>query len=497
MKKYLYTKTVVILLLVLIACNDDILDKSNPSELSTDTYFQTSGQLQSAVNAIYSGLQANQLYNREYFFLHDMLSDENEANSQLEAPRRAVLDYNLSPSNLLIVSVFTGCYRVIHRANLVITNASKVPDNEISEELRNRFVAEARFLRAWAYFELVSLWGDVPMLLESALTSEGSPRTPANAIYDEVIIPDLDFAEQNLLLKSQYQLSDLGRATRGAAQALKGRVYLFRAAEDPQYYSNVITELDKVIASAEYGLVAEYGDNFTDQNENNSESIFEVQFSEAFGNGNPWSPDGDGIAEITFRGQEYTPITGWNNVDPSPALLSVYEAGDSRYDFNFYVNGDTYNNNGSVISGLPQPGWKKYSNAYQRDNENMISGINFRVIRYADVLLMIAEAENQVNGPGSAIGYLNEVRARPSVNLPPIATPASASDMLGVIMNERQAELCGEQIRNRDIRRWRRAGALTTEPIANYRVIHDLLPLPTNEIDNNSALTQDDQNTGY
>lgn len=492
MKKYIHTKMIILVTLLCMACNDDILEKSNPSELSTDTFFQTADQLQSSVNAIYSSLQANQLYNREYFFLHDMLSDENEGNSQLEAPRRAVLEYNLSPSNLLIVSVFTGLYRVIHRANLVISKAGDVPEVEISEEMRNRLVAEARFLRGWAYFELVSMWGDVPLLTEPASGTEGSERTSASVIYDEVIFPDLDFAEQNLRLKSEYDDADLGRATQGAAQALKGRIHLFRAE-----YADARDELEKVIQSGEYSLVDRYLDNFTDENENNAESLFEVQFSVDHGYGNPWSPDGLGIAEVTFRGQEYTPITGWNNVDPSPELRDAFEPGDPRFGYNFYENGDTYNNGLNTMEGLPEPGWQKYSNAYQQDNENQISGINFRAIRYADVLLMMAEAENELTGPGAAIGYVNDVRARADVDMPALPTPDTQEEMFDIIVNERRVELAGEQIRNRDIRRWRRAGKLDAEPIDNFRSIHDLLPIPTGEIDNNSALSPEDQNPGY
>lgn len=491
MKKHNYIKLILMAMLSLAACNDNILEKSNPAQLSSDTFFQTQAQLQAAVNAIYSGLQANQLYNREYFFLHDMLSDENAPNSQLEPARRAVLEYNLAPSNLLIRSVWAGLYRVIHRANLVIANAAKVPANEITDAMRNRLEGEARFLRAWAYFELVSLWGDVPLLTEPAVSSEGSERTPVDVIYNDVIFPDLDFAEQNLGLRSEYNDDDLGRITKGAAQALKGKVHLFRG-----NYEAARTELEKVILSDEYRLTDRYMDNFLEETENNVESIFEVQFSSSVGSGNPWSPDGDGVAEITFRGQEYTPITGWNNVDPSPGLLAAFEDGDPRYDYNFYLDGETYNN-GQGTMDLPEPGWQKYSNAYKQGSENQLSGINFRVIRYADVLLMMAEAENEVNTPGDAIGYVNQVRARADVNLPPLPTPGTKEEMFDIIVNERRVELASEQIRNRDIRRWRRAGKLDTEPIENYRDTHDLLPIPTPEMDNNSALSPEDQNPGY
>lgn len=493
--KYRYIKPVILALLLFTACNDDILEKSNPNELLQDNYFQNSIQLQASVNAIYSALQANQLYNREYFFLHDMLSDENFGNSQLEAPRRAVLEYNLTPDNLLIVSVWTGMYRVIHRANIVIANADKVPASEISDELRNRLKAEAHFLRGWAYFELVSMWGNIPLITEPVSpekAKEGFPRAPVEDVYT-VIFEDLDFAEANLGLKSDYPDTDLGRVTKGAARALKGKIHMWRG-EFPQ----AIVELQKVIDSDEYELVDRYLDNFQEENENNAESIFEVQFSSSYGSGNPWSPDGNGIAEITFRGQEYTPQTGWRNVDPSAGLKDEYETGDPRYDYNFYLDGETYNN-GADMMDLATPGWQKYSMAYKQGAENQLSGINFRVIRYADVLLMMAEAMNEVNnGPTTtAVGYVNQVRSRSDVNLPDIA-PANEDEFFDMIVHERRVEFPGEQIRNRDIRRWRRAGKLDTEPIANYRPIHDLLPIPTTELDNNPALDPaQDQNPGY
>jgi hypothetical protein len=135
------------------------------------------------------------------------------------------------------------------------------------------------------------------------------------------------------------------------------------------------------------------------------------------------------------------------------------------------------------------------------DNENSNSGINFRVIRYADVLLMMAEAENELTGPAAALPYINQVRARADVNMPPYPTaqyPTGTKDeMLKAIMHERRVELGGEQIRNRDIRRWRRQGKLDSEPIPVFKPYQDRLPIPFVEIDNNSALDNGDQNPGY
>ncbi|WP_224996010.1 RagB/SusD family nutrient uptake outer membrane protein [Cesiribacter sp. SM1] len=504
MKTYKYLKPVILGLMMFSSCNEDILEKDNPNQLSTGTFFTNEAELSAGVTAIYSGLQANNLYNREYFFLWDMLSDENVGTANLEPPRAAALNYNFDAGNKLVNDVWQGLYRVIHRANLVIDVADDIPEEELSVAARNRYVAQARFLRAWAYNDLVSLWGPVPLHTEPATPAtlaEGFPRVPVEQIY-QLIFEDLDFAEANLPTKSEWGASELGRVPKGAAQALKGKIHMFRGD-----YAAARTEFQKVISSGQYSLVPEFEDNFTEENENNAESIFEVQFSTAHGYGVPWNDggDGQGIAEVTFRGQEYTPITGWNNVNPSPGLLSAYEEGDPRFDYTFYEDGEEYcfgcpeKADGTPYTmELSQVGWKKYSNAYKQGNENQISGINFRVIRYADVLLMMAEAVNELEGPAAAIEYVNQVRQRPSVDLPELAAPASKEEMFEIIARERRVELASEQVRTRDLIRWRKNGKLTSEPIANYNPSkHALLPIPAQELANNQALTNEDQNPNY
>lgn len=489
MKKIDFIKPFILALLVFSSCNEDTLEKNNPNQIAIGNFFQTQEQLQATVNAVYAALQANDLYGREYFFLHDMLADENEPTGGLEAPRRALLLHDINDGNYILTTTWRGFYRVVHRANLVIANADQVPEVQITETMRNRLEAEARFLRAWAYFELVSMWGEVPLLTEPAETPEGDPRAPESEIY-ALIFEDLAFAEEHLEPRSAYAAEDLGRATMGAAQALAGKIHLFRGD-----YAAARTELQKVITSGEYSLVPRYLDNFREENENNAESVFEVQFSRDFGYGNPWSPDGSGIDEVTFRGQEYTPVTGWNNVNPRQDLLDTFEEGDPRYDYNFYLDGEAYNN-GEAEMDLNRPGWEKYSNAYKQGSEEQISGINFRVIRYADVLLMMAEAENEVGTTANAISYVNQVRAREDVDMPALPDPGSQSAMFDIIMRERRVEFPSEQIRNRDLRRWHREGKVDmAERIPNWQPRHILMPIPIGEMDNNDAITSN--NPGY
>lgn len=487
----------------LVACDEEILNPVNPNQLGTETFYKTGPQLVAAVNAVYAGLQANNLYNREYFFLQDLLSDDNQSGgAQLEAPRAQLLNHVFDASNPLVEANWRGWYRIIHRANLVLENASQATD-DITEELRTRAIGEAYFLRGLAYYELSTLWGGVPIMTASATSPEGAPRASQEASFDQAK-SDLSEAISRLPLKNAYSGSDVGRATKGAAQAVAAKLALFRGD-----YAGAKTLLAEIINSGQYDLTARYLDNFEEENENNIESVWEIQFSEDFGANGGWNADGTDIAEVTFRGQEYGP-NAWRNVIPGPNLVNAFEKTpkeDPRMRFSFYRLGDTFNAGASILDESSvqgdnsKPSWRKYQTIYKRANENTQSGINFRVIRYADVLLMMAEAENETSGPAAALPYLNRTRNRPDVMMPPYPTatyPTGTKEQMRLaIQHERQVELGGEQVRNRDIRRWRRAGFLPNEPISTFAPRYDLLPLPTAELDNNSALTNADQNPGY
>jgi hypothetical protein len=201
-------------------------------------------------------------------------------------------------------------------------------------------------------------------------------------------------------------------------------------------------------------------------------------------------------------------------VIPSLSLFNAYEKvsngaakDDPRVSYNFFRIGDTYNGGQDVLTeekvqgNIERPSWRKYQMIYKRPSEDVRSGINFRVIRYADVLLMMAEVENEVSGPSAALPYINQVRAREDVQMPPYPTAqfptSNQAQMRTAIQHERRVEMAGEQIRNRDIRRWRKLGFLPSEPIPNWNQRYSLLPIPLEEIDNNSALTNSDQNPGY
>ncbi|MEO0330148.1 MAG: RagB/SusD family nutrient uptake outer membrane protein [Bacteroidota bacterium] len=485
-----------------LSCNDDFLTEGNPTAASVGNSFNTPAEADQAIIAIYAALQGNDMYAREYWWVHDLLSDELlSGGAILEARRAIILNYNHDASNELVNTVWRGIYRIIHRSNLAINTLpqkeASLGEGQLEQALVDKLTAEARFMRGWMYFELASLWGNVPFTTTSLSTVSGVPLAESvDVIYDQVY-SDLDSAIAFLPSKAE---DPSGRATSAAAQAMKARVLLFQGR-----YEEARPLLQDIINSGEYRLVDEYVDNHREENELNDESLFEVQFSSAAGNGDQWSGNGDGLKEVGWRGQEYSPVD-WHNTVPSDQLLNAYEEGDPRFDYNFLEYGETYGGGDSVFTAASiaqgtterTVHWFKYGNLYKRLNELFNSGINMRVIRYADVLLMMAEVELEAGNLTEAVGYINQVRARPSVAMPPIAA-TSADAVFEALVRERQVELASEQVRYRDVRRWLNNGKLTENPIAvdipgGISSTYDFLPIPQTEIDNNPALGADGQN---
>ncbi|QJW91872.1 RagB/SusD family nutrient uptake outer membrane protein [Spirosoma taeanense] len=511
MKRH-YLTNIVITLGLLAGCNTTSLDQVNPNQVTTETYYKNASELIKGVNAVYAIWQSASLTGREWFFLHDLRSDDvTSGGGQLEAPRNQILIGAQIPGNPVSFSVWNGLYRTIHRANVVIDKGANIKDDPT---LAKRAVAEAKFLRALSYFDLVTLYGGVPLYTSYVTTIDGTkPRASAAEVY-QLITTDLQAIQADL--PASYSGSDLGRATKGAAAGILGRVYMQLGD-----YAKAKTEFQKVISSGLYRLTDEYNDNFQEENENNSESIFEIGFSK-IGDFN-WDSDGNdgGANETMTRSQEYNPI-GWRNLIPSASLLAEYEntaKGDAKTDprlkYNFYFIGDKYNNDTKTLAegdvqGNAQPfngtaqkiSWRKYTALYKNAETYYTSGINMRIMRYADVLLGMAEAENETGNSANAIALLNQVRARKSVAMPPYPTKAypvsNKDEIFQAIVHERRVELAGEQIRNRDILRWRAQGKLKAEPISYFaKGKQELLPIPQQELDNNGKLSQKDQNPGY
>ncbi|MCE7066949.1 RagB/SusD family nutrient uptake outer membrane protein [Dyadobacter sp. CY326] len=499
---------------IAFSCNEDVLDKTNPNGVTVDGYYKNGAELSSGVTSVYSMLKSNNLVAREWFFLHDLRSDDMSAGGgQLETPRNQLLLGTHDTGNSVLGTVWLAYYRLIHRANAVVDNSGKVTD--IADADKARLLAEARFLRAYAYYELVSMWGSVPLYKNYVQTVDGSlPKSSDADVYAYITT---ELSEIQAALPATYDAGNQGRVTKGAAQMLLARVYMQQG-----NYQSAKTELMKVYDSKLYALVDNYNDNFLEETEFNKESIFEVNF---FPSGGVYNWDGDGNGPTagteTVRTQEYSAI-GWRNVIPSNSLLNEFEKTtnggtktDPRYLDSFYFTGEKYNNgastltdgqqngNASVVDGVTQKiSWQKYSLMYKMNESFLTGGINQRIMRFAETILSLAEVENELGNIPQAVNYLNMIRARKSVSMPTYPTakfPVSTKDQVfAAIVHERRVELNGEQIRNRDIVRWRKLNKLKTEPLAYFQANkHELLPIPQQEVDNNAKIEPGDQNPGY
>jgi hypothetical protein len=514
-------KITLLLLLVLTTytgCKKDFLESTDPNKLTTDKFYKTTQDAIQATNSVYSALNIYNMYMREYWYVLDLMSDEIEGTANLEPRRQQVGNYTMTPNNDLITSLWSGFYMGINRANLAIQN---IPAIQMDETLKQRLLAECRFLRAFYYFELTTLYGAAPLITKPILDAYSFPRTPVAEI-DKLIEEDLKFAIGILPKKAEYPSSDLGRATQGAAKGFLGKFYLYK-----KRYAESAAILKEIIDSGEYDLVDNYRDNGTHTNENNKESLFEVQMQNGVFGGNSWgnesagSPNGEG----SFRTVEYG-LTGFNNVKGSQQYIDLM-GDDPRSKYTFYQYGTTIKTSvgGSLVDTpyqdfkrdaegnliLDANGKKQPVSGYATRKYNMLdfrasefdesgdSGINFRVLRFADVLLMYAEATNEVNGPTPEVyAAVNRVRNRPSVKVGDLPAGLGKADMFNAIVRERALEFPLEQIRAKDIRRWGIAGPILRAQGKQYRDgVHELLPIPQKEIDANAAIGPEDQNPGY
>lgn len=505
--------TMVAVLTGIISCNDEELNLTDPNVISPSVFFKNPAELQSAVNAAYNFFQAQGMYGRIAFFLYDNASQENLGTDALQGGLKEFMEHTYGPAQGEMFVFWQAAYRGIASCNFVIQSVEDGFVENVSQEDINQSLGEVRFLRALYYFNLTNLWGGVPIVTEPAMNTEGTPKSTQDEVY-ALIFDDLAFAKANLPAKGSIEN---GRATKGAAQALKGKAHLFR-----QQWSEAKTEFETLTGYAIEGVEPRSNGNVA--GEYNDESIFEINYDQAIG-GNQWDAGASGVRETTFRGIEYAP-TNFANIVVRPSFFDEFEDDDPRIQAYFYQTGDEYggqrfspddelpnpavsrfgepNEDGTVALEfvLNTPVWRKYQNLdTQLQDDFTYSGINFRVIRYADVLLMWAEAENELGNQAAAISLLNRVRDR--VGLPNYGTEEMDSrgfpvgnqqQVFEAIVHERAVELAGEQTRFLDLKRW----GLAADVIEGFTPgKHEFLPIPQAEIDGNPQLTQADQNPGY
>ncbi len=476
-KKFLYIATLTV---ILSSCTD-FLSVNPQSELTQEAFPQSASDALLATNATYTTLR-NWHYNTGGFPILDIMSDDAHKGSNPNDASSTVGPYDTFTHNTSQDGLnrwWTTIYQGIRHTNIVI---EKVPAIAMDTQLKTRYLAEAHFLRGLYYFDLVRGFGGVPIVT----TSEPDlrvPRSSANDVFD-LIITDLMTAIEGLPLKSEYGDNDLGRATRGAAQALLARVYLFRGD-----FTNAEVYAMNVINSGEYGLEPNFFDANGEKGEHGIESVFEI--------GAVSTESYIGNQYANTQGVRGNPNRGWGFNRPSIDLRNAFGSNDPRRQATIIELGDVID--GIVIAGdssTPDQLRDAQGNLLEIESYNRkvwIAGLttstqfghNRRLIRYADVLLMAAEARNETGKSAQALPFLNQVRQRARAgnpNLLPDITTTNQAQLRDIIMNERRVELALEGHRFWDLVRTGRA-ADVLGPRGFITGKHERLPIPQSEID--------------
>lgn len=478
---------IVGLLFVGFSCSDDFLDKSPKGQEFSGEFYKTKRGIAGQVIAAYSELK-NYRYASNRFFLGDVASDDATKGSEPGdfVTAKEIEEFRATASNFQFGSWWwTRLYRGIFYANVAIANIDQLTDATDAE--KNQMLAEARFLRAYYYFELVRSYGGVPLRTEPNQEKEQA-RASAEEVY-ALIEEDYQFAAQNLPEKSAYPDADMGRATRGAAQALLGKVYLYQ-----QKWQQAKGEFQKVINSSEYSLASEYRPQFTVAGENGVESIFEIQFFENESESNTWR-NGGNFTTVFIMPRN---IWGWGLMQPTKDLYDAYETGDPRREATIIVKGE-------VIEGEVQDGSDDQTGFYSRKDflppserpklRVTNSPLNEIIIRLADVYLMYAEVAYHLGDEAMARTYVNKIRERArggNSNILPDVTVSGAA-LLSAIYHERRVELGLEHHRYWDVIRTGRGKELLHSNFTPGK--NELFPIPQSEIDASKGLLT--QNSGY
>ncbi len=468
------------------SCEKSFLVKNPPDKLPETGFINSPERALAGVNATYISLASEYMHGRDNNGLR--MFDPPTGDVFYAGLGQSFNRYSYTASDDMLLKFYSGCYEGIRRANLVIQNTPGLAMNEI---LKARYIGEAKFLRALYYWYLTTLWGEVPLITETvAEPKDVLIEKSAVSVINAVIIQDLKDAIQSLPLVTEYSATDKGRATKGAAQALLGKVYLY--AKD---YTQAESMLGQVISSKNYALMNNFEEVWNRNFENNKESIFEVQFADRNSGSSTPVGNNDKHYWVNIAG-------GVGEYLPTQKLFDAFEPNDPRLNFTmFNYEGQPFApqlSTSSLNLNVFKKSWSSTGYGVRKGLVPMVlpnglsaDATNFPIIRYADVLLMYAEAANEVGKPEAARDAINQVRQRPTVNMPPLTALNAGTKQLifEAIVRERRVELAFEQHRFNDLKRWglavRELGYLGYQESR-----HRYFPLPQSEIDVNPNLKQ-------
>lgn len=463
--------------MVLMASCSKFLDEKPTSNESVANFYKTEADITQAVNAVYNALAKSNQYGGNFIYFMEIRSDNTYCES-ITNSGGIYGDIDLfreSPYNILLNSTWVGCYDGIKRCNVVLDRINNVP---MSDDLKAKYKGEVLFVRALTYFNMVRLWGEVPLVTTYIEDPFSTFKKGKDSVEDVLVQVKNDLKEAIALLPTSVDKKRYGAAVAGTAKTLLGKVYLTTG--EYQAAANILKE---VIDSGQYKFIKNYADIFDVTNKNNGESVFEIQYSDAIVDlgsafANLFAPKG--TTELTNGiGQ-----TQGLNI-PSDELYLSYEDGDLRRDVSIGV--------------IPSDGrlyCKKFVKAPVLEN---MSDANFIVLRYTDVLMMYAEALNEVDykTDGDAFKYLNQVRSRAGLSTFSSEELPSKEAFRNAVWAERRHEFAFENQRWFDLLRTGKALEVINASGPDYHIDeHNLLfPVPQTQIDIVPGVLA--QNRGY
>jgi starch-binding outer membrane protein, SusD/RagB family len=474
------------------------LNEAPQSIIAPDAFFKTADQCRQATNGVYSHLPG--IFNQAGFWSVTMAGTDLFMNQGGSATIEAIQDYNFSPATEANShAVWKVCYAAIKDANFVI---SRISASTIDEETKNQLLGENKFLRALYYYLLTNTFGDVPLWIDELNIEEVSqlPRTPIADVRAQMIL-DLEGAAAHL--PTSYDSQNIGRVTKGAALTLLAKIYLYAKEWQKAY------ETASQVKDGPYILLPHYADLFDPYNKskNNQESIFEIQYKRnAETNQNLvvnsfytyFFPTGD-AAGGTYAGVDFGTIIlqSYPQFYPTEYLINLYEPEDERREvsLSWGFNGELFNRGSK--GDKPWFGPKFWDLTANRT----ASEKNLYFLRYADVIMTLAEAANELGNTADAITYINMIRGRAKADLLKASDNLNQEQLRELIMEERALEFVGEFQRKWDLSRWNKlVDAVQSISIdnadgaKNVQIHHALFPIPYDEIVKNRNLTQ---NPGY
>jgi len=478
--KQLVVLSLISALIISTSCKKEL--DQEPHKIYYDNFYQSEDDALSAINAVYDVLGWVNVYNSSLWLIQDIASDDCNARATLNDPNlKEFQSYSINATNNYLAGIWEESYLGISRANIVL---EKIPAIDMDSVNKERILGEAHFLRALFYFNLVRLFGNVPLMLiptSSDLTDDELyvSRTDKSVVYLQI---EDDLISATEMLPDSYSAGgDKGRASTGAALGILSKVYLTQgewgAARDAA---------KAVIDTGNYSLWPDFTFNFSEAKVNGTESLFEVQFYKLVTSEN---------SRIVISGLPALPAVFPAGVEimlPTEDLLNSFEEGDYRFESTFFDNYWFYEFDPHI--------WKHWDqDAYDADQTGQ-SGANFQVMRYAEVLLIFAEAENELDGPTTAAyDAINMVRERArngSPDMLPDLQGLSQDDFREAVLNERRHEFVNEGHRWYDLVRTDNLIEFVkrAKDDANPQQFNYVFPIPQRERDVNDKLTQ---NEGY